>query len=74
MATRKASAGIEPPREWLKAREEIADAAEQWATSYAAAHHLPATADLLDALAEAYEAGAAAARRAEQREARSSRK
>jgi len=63
MATRKTKPEKpEMPREWLRTRTGVAEAADRWAKKYLATHDLSQPADIVDALAEAYEAGAAEAR------------
>jgi hypothetical protein len=63
MATRKTKPEKgEMPREWLRTRTGVAEAADRWAKKYLATHDLSQAADIVDALAEAYEAGAAEAR------------
>jgi len=60
MPSRKTTAKKpDAPRDWLRARENVADSAERWAKNYLATHKLPASAEILDALVEAYDAGAA---------------
>jgi hypothetical protein len=53
----------ESPRDWLRARTGVAEAAEEWAREFIATHELSEPPDIIDALVEAYEAGAAGGQR-----------
>jgi hypothetical protein len=51
------------PMDWLRTREDIAEAADRWAKKYVAVHKPSKPEEIVDALAEAFEAGAAEVRR-----------
>ena len=63
MAPSKTAKEAASPGDWLHTREDIADAADRWAKEYVAEHRLSRPEDIVDALAEAFEAGAAEVRR-----------
>jgi hypothetical protein len=64
MAAAKPERDTSLAKEWLRARADVAEAADRWAKAYVAAHELSRPEDIVDALAEAFEAGAAEVRKA----------
>jgi len=64
MAASKTGKEKGSPADWLRGRADIAEAADRWAKEYVATHELSKQGDIVDALAEAFEACAAEIRKA----------
>jgi hypothetical protein len=60
MASQESNKKMNDAKEWLLARKDVAEAADRWAKEYVVTHELSRPEDIIDALAEAFEAGAAA--------------